>query len=187
MDSCRSCSHPVVGFCQHVNVPCSSINGTEFFISSATVCFWTTALLQKISSLTTVLRFHVLTAASMKMTASRHIAPCCLVEVDRHFRYPSSGRLVAPMMEAVWTSETSVHFNKTTRRYIPGSCNLPVWRTLFWSVAPCSLADTERRPDNVHSKGLWNVGNSCYNTRRNISQDSNFQLCSSLHHCVLGA
>jgi hypothetical protein len=31
---------------------------------------------------------------------------------------------IALMMEAVHTSETSVHFNMTTRRYIPEDSNL---------------------------------------------------------------
>jgi hypothetical protein len=41
------------------------------------------------------------------MTAFWDIAPCNLVEV-------------ALIMEAVRTTETSVYFNETTRRYIPG-------------------------------------------------------------------
>jgi hypothetical protein len=46
--------------------------------------------------------FQVLTAASMNMTVFCDVAPCSLVEIDRLF--------IAPMMEAVSTSETSVKF-----------------------------------------------------------------------------
>jgi hypothetical protein len=60
-------------------------------------------------------RFQVLTAASMKMTAFFNIAPCSL-EVDQRF--------IALVMQGVRTSETSVYFNESTRRYIPESCHL---------------------------------------------------------------
>jgi hypothetical protein len=43
------------------------------------------------------MRFQVLTAVSMKMTAVWYIVPCCLVEVDQHFR-------------RVTTSIMSIHF-----------------------------------------------------------------------------
>jgi hypothetical protein len=48
--------------------------------------------------------FHILTAASMKMTIFRDTAPCRLVDL---------------IMEAVRTSETSVSFYKTTRHNAP--------------------------------------------------------------------
>jgi hypothetical protein len=51
-------------------------------------------------------RFKVLTATSMKVTAFWDIVPCSFVEVGRRFR----GAL---------TSETSVYFNKTTQHYFP--------------------------------------------------------------------
>jgi hypothetical protein len=57
-------------------------------------------------------RFQVLTAAHMKMTAFWDIVPCSLVEE------------IALMMEAVCTSETSVNFYGTTRRNIPKGCHL---------------------------------------------------------------
>jgi hypothetical protein len=57
-----------------------------------------------------MLRFEVLTAASLKMTAFSDVAPCSLVEVYR---------LIALMMEAASTSETSVNFYQTTRRKNP--------------------------------------------------------------------
>jgi hypothetical protein len=63
------------------------------------------------------MRFQILMAASMKMTASWDIAPCSLVEVDAHFR----GALV---MEAVHTSQTLVYFNETTHCYIPEGSHL---------------------------------------------------------------
>jgi hypothetical protein len=61
-------------------------------------------------------RFQVLTAASMKFRIFWDVAPCSHVEVDR--------RYIALMMEAVRTSETSVNFNETTRRYIPEDSKL---------------------------------------------------------------
>jgi hypothetical protein len=53
-----------------------------------------------------LVRFQVLTAASMKFRVFWGVAPCNHVEVYL-------------MMAAVHTSETSVNFNVTTRRYIP--------------------------------------------------------------------
>jgi hypothetical protein len=49
------------------------------------------------------------------MTDFWDVAPRRLSEVDKRF---------ALMMESVHTSETSVYFNETTRRYIPKSCHL---------------------------------------------------------------
>jgi hypothetical protein len=37
--------------------------------------------------------------------------------------------IIAPMMEAVRTSEASIYFTKTTRRYIPEGC--PLQQVLF--------------------------------------------------------
>jgi hypothetical protein len=57
----------------------------------------------------------------MKMTAFWDITRCSRVEVERRFRgayclhHPG---LITLMMEAVRTSDTSVYFNETTRRYI---------------------------------------------------------------------
>jgi hypothetical protein len=68
-------------------------------------------------------RFKVLTAASMTMIAFWDIAPCSTVEVDRRFRGVSC-RHQKVTMEAVRTSETSVYFNGTTRRYIPEGYHL---------------------------------------------------------------
>jgi hypothetical protein len=56
-------------------------------------------------------RFQVLTA--LKFRVFWDIAPCSDVEVVQ----------IAQMMEAVCTSETSVDFNVTTRRYIPEGSN----------------------------------------------------------------
>jgi hypothetical protein len=79
-------------------------------------------------------RFQVLTAAGMKMTAFWDIAPChhsfLMIEVVstsktsvdfyetiRHF-FPRVV-IIRAMMEALRTSETPVYFSETTRRYIP--------------------------------------------------------------------
>jgi hypothetical protein len=58
----------------------------------------------------------------MKMTAFYDVEPCSLVEVDRHFR--GYYCLIALMMEAVSTSETSVNFYETTWRDIPEGCHI---------------------------------------------------------------
>jgi hypothetical protein len=61
-------------------------------------------------------------------------APCSLVEVYRRFRgayclnHQANKSLTALMMDAVITSETSVYFNETTRRYIIEGSNLPTRR-----------------------------------------------------------
>jgi hypothetical protein len=55
-----------------------------------------------------------------KLTAFWDIVPYGLVEF--------SGRFIALMMDAVRTSETSVYFNETTRRYIPEGCHLQTRR-----------------------------------------------------------
>jgi hypothetical protein len=60
-------------------------------------------------------RLRVLTASSMKMTASCEIAPCSLVEVDRRFR----GAFSLHHKD----DETLEYFNETTRRYIPEGCH----------------------------------------------------------------
>jgi hypothetical protein len=49
----------------------------------------------------------------------------CSVEVDRRFR---GAMIIAPMMETVRTSETSVNFNVTTRHYILEDSNLHTYR-----------------------------------------------------------
>jgi hypothetical protein len=63
------------------------------------------------------LRFQVLTAASMKITAFWDVASCSIVEVpDVSGVYTVS---INAMMMAARASETLVYFNKITRRYIP--------------------------------------------------------------------
>jgi hypothetical protein len=79
----------------------------------------------------------------MKSRVFWDVAPCSHVELDRRFRgasftwtvdsyitcYPFTHDLfIALMMEAVRISETSVHFNVTTRRYIPEDSK---FQTLF--------------------------------------------------------
>jgi hypothetical protein len=54
------------------------------------------------------------------MTVFWDAAPCSLVEIDRSLRRT----LIALMMEAVSTSETSVNFYKTTQRKIPEDSHL---------------------------------------------------------------
>jgi hypothetical protein len=52
----------------------------------------------------------------MKFRVLWDVAPCSHVEFDRRFRDAYCN--IWAMMEAVRTSETSVNFNVTTRRYI---------------------------------------------------------------------
>jgi hypothetical protein len=61
-----------------------------------------------------LVRFQVLTAASMKMAVNWVVGPCSLVEVYRHFR-----GAYTLMMKAASTSETSVNFYQTARRNNP--------------------------------------------------------------------
>jgi len=86
--------------------------------------WYTTKYMEQQTKITYV-RFQVLTAASMKFRVFWDVAPCSHVEVDRRFRgaycLHHQGAL---MMEAVRTSETSVNFNLTTRRYIPEDSKL---------------------------------------------------------------
>jgi hypothetical protein len=52
----------------------------------------------------------------MKMAVFCDVAPCCLVEFYQRFRGAASGLLIALIMEAANSSETSVNFYQTTRR-----------------------------------------------------------------------
>jgi hypothetical protein len=70
-----------------------------------------------------LVRFQVLTAASMKIRAFWDVAPCSL-RVDRRFRgayclcHQGDECLMALIMETVCTSETSVCTNETTQHHI---------------------------------------------------------------------
>jgi hypothetical protein len=61
----------------------------------------------------------------MMMTVLRDIALCILVESDRSFRgayclhHQGDESVIALMIEAVRTSDTSAHFYQNTRRNIP--------------------------------------------------------------------
>jgi hypothetical protein len=80
------------------------------------------------------MRFQVLTAASIKMTALWNVAPCSLVEVDWCFR---GAYCLIALMEVVRTSETSVYFNESAWHCIQKAVMLPdldvydiyLWRT----------------------------------------------------------
>jgi hypothetical protein len=62
-------------------------------------------------------RFHVLTATSVNMAVFWDVTACSLIHIDRRFR--RAYYLIAQMMEAVSTSETSVSTYLTTQRNIP--------------------------------------------------------------------
>jgi hypothetical protein len=81
----------------------------------------------------------------MKFRVFWDIAPCSDVEVDRRFRgaYCLNHQGDVLMMEAVRTSETSVNFNVTTRRYIPEDSELPQLKSkninnFLEIVSPCN-------------------------------------------------
>jgi hypothetical protein len=67
-----------------------------------------------------IMRFQVLTSASIKTSALLDVAQCSFVEVDRRFR--GAYHLRRPDDEAIRTCKTSIYFNETTRRCIPESC-----------------------------------------------------------------
>jgi hypothetical protein len=73
-----------------------------------------------------IVRFQVLTTASMKMPVFWVFAPCSLVEVYRRFRGTWTWRclLIALMMETASSSETSVNWYQTTRRNNPEDSHL---------------------------------------------------------------
>jgi hypothetical protein len=72
-----------------------------------------------------LVRFQVLTAASIKMTIFRDVASCSLVVVFRHFRCACCVNHQGALMTDVGsTSETSVNFYQTTRRNNPENSNL---------------------------------------------------------------
>jgi hypothetical protein len=70
-----------------------------------------------VSEVSELVGFEVLTAVSTKMAVFWVVAPFSLVEVYQ---------LIALMMEAARTSETSVNFYQTTRRYNPEDSHLRV-------------------------------------------------------------
>jgi hypothetical protein len=75
-------------------------------------------------------RFQVLTTASMKFRVFWDVAPCSLFRTDVSEVRTASiisamvEAVIALMMEAVRTCETSVHTAETTRHYIPADSKL---------------------------------------------------------------
>jgi hypothetical protein len=67
------------------------------------------------------LRSEILTAASLKNAVFWVVSPCSLVEID--VSVPAS-IIIALMMEAASTSETSVNVYQTTRRDNPQDSHL---------------------------------------------------------------
>jgi hypothetical protein len=64
---------------------------------------------------------------SLKFRVLLGVAPCSHVEVGQRQRCvltQSQGQFIALMMKAVYTSETSAHFNVTTWHYIPEDSKL---------------------------------------------------------------
>jgi hypothetical protein len=78
-------------------------------------------------SISNLIGFEVLKAASMKMAVFWVVTPCRLVEVYQRLRGTyclHHQDLIALMMEATSTSETLVNFYQTTRRYNPEDSHL---------------------------------------------------------------
>jgi hypothetical protein len=76
--------------------------------------------------LVVLVRFQVLSAASIKTAACWDIAPWSLVEVNyfSEVRTASTIRVIALIMEAVRMSETSVYFTKSAWHCVPECFNL---------------------------------------------------------------
>jgi hypothetical protein len=99
--------------------------------------------------------FQVLRAANKKMVVFWVVAPCSLVKVYRRFR-----GLIALMMEAASTSETSVNFYQTTRRNnLEDSHLLSLWPVLIsrqgmeWLRKTTSSLNQNSRYVTRHSNG----------------------------------
>jgi hypothetical protein len=86
--------------------------------------------------------FQVLTVASMKITVFWDVVPCSVVDV--YWRITGQWVLIALMLDAASTSETSVNFYQTTRRNIPEDSHLP----RYVSVAT-KVSNFWRGPKNV--------------------------------------
>jgi hypothetical protein len=101
-----------------------------------TVCKYTT------KNLFNLVRFQVLVATSMKMTAFCDKALCSLVQV--HWHFGGVYCLIALLMEAVHTSEMSVYFYETAWCHIPEGSHFPFYllplffiRTIREAVSSC--------------------------------------------------
>jgi hypothetical protein len=81
------------------------------------------------------MRFQVLTATNIKMTAVWDATPCSLVETDRYFRCDYhlhyQGDTHRPDDGTVWPSETSVNLRDSTRCNNPESYKLYTRRCEF--------------------------------------------------------
>jgi hypothetical protein len=75
---------------------------------------------------TDVVRYEVLTATGMKKAIFWDVAPCSLVDTDRHF--------ITLKMEAVSSSETSINIYQTAQCYIPQDGHLEVRLTFITHV-----------------------------------------------------
>jgi hypothetical protein len=93
-------------------------------------------------------RFQILTAASMKLAVFWDVAPFSLAVACRRFG------LIALMMEAASTSETSVNFYQTTRRNNHRRENL---KTYLDDMDMCR--DVEAQHVEVKTEMLSPVGN----------------------------
>jgi hypothetical protein len=83
-----------------------------------------------------IVRFQVLTAASMKMAVFWVVVPCNLVEVYR--RFGNAYCLIALMMEAASNCEKSVNFYQTTRRKISEDSHLLILNIVCAGLLRCN-------------------------------------------------
>jgi hypothetical protein len=100
------------------------------------------------------------------------VAPCSHVEVDRRFR-GAYCPIIALIMEAVRTSETSVNFNVTTRRYIQEDSKRLVSCSFFNTVSIC-----ERFRDSQIQWRVWGFHGS-------VSEHCGFVGCYAMYTVIL--
>jgi hypothetical protein len=80
-----------------------------------------------------IVRFQVLTAASMKFRVLWDVLPCSQIDVDRYFR--GACCLHHQGTQATRTSETSVDVDLRTCQYIPEDSELDLYCSANWPMA----------------------------------------------------
>jgi hypothetical protein len=96
-------------------------------------------------------------AGSMKSIYFWDVALCSLVKVYRRFR-DAYCSIIWAMTEAVRTSETSVYFNETVRRYIPEGCNFEEEHNNQFIMSKVVLVDSNLHRCNNWSRERGNAG-----------------------------
>jgi hypothetical protein len=109
----------------------------------ATFSFWQRTRLHAASSFTWLKRSASVIQQHTKMTAFCDMALCSLV-VRRRF---AEDCLIALMMEAVRTSETSVYFYETTRRHTLEGCLFVLSAERTWNLTTYGWSAERPRQD----------------------------------------